>query len=349
MYLKPLNYDPFFKKVFSDLHIAQRFLEDFFDITIETIELLPIDHKATDNSAYVAFDFRCKINNAYVIIDMQQWYKSDVIKRFYVYHALSTVLQLEQFSDRQNTNQPKKTEQLPNFNAKYNQIIPVITLIWFVHETLGFTEDFVSYSTYPDALSNFIDNNEIWQTDNFEKLLEERKKCLSILNNNTKNLQFMSENKLIYAFQKNIVKNKKYEKYYQWFEFAELCLDKNNQLADFEKYQKDEVFMEIMRRLNTNTATDDDFEKIDLYQEIAEAKEEARQEARQEVLQAEKKAEQAEKKAEQAEKKAEQAEKKAEQALQAKLLSAKAMKDDGVPINLIAQYLNLSADVIENL
>ena len=44
-YLAPLNYDRFFKKVFSDTKIAKRFLEDFFEFKIESIEVLPLDHK----------------------------------------------------------------------------------------------------------------------------------------------------------------------------------------------------------------------------------------------------------------------------------------------------------------
>ena len=34
MYLAPLNYDRYFKKVFSETRIAKRFLEDFFDVEI---------------------------------------------------------------------------------------------------------------------------------------------------------------------------------------------------------------------------------------------------------------------------------------------------------------------------
>ena len=73
MYLAPLNYDRYFRKVFSDTGIAKRFLEDFFDTKIDFIELLTPHHKLTDDSAAVEFDFRCRIGEQYVIIDMQQW------------------------------------------------------------------------------------------------------------------------------------------------------------------------------------------------------------------------------------------------------------------------------------
>ncbi|MBI4647927.1 MAG: hypothetical protein HY738_15400, partial [Bacteroidia bacterium] len=71
MYLAPLNYDRYFKKVFKETTITKRFLEDFFDTDIETIEMLTLRHKITDASTAVEFDFRCKINGQYVIIDMQ--------------------------------------------------------------------------------------------------------------------------------------------------------------------------------------------------------------------------------------------------------------------------------------
>ena len=45
MYLAPLNYDRYFRKVFSEISIAKKFLEDFLDVTIETIEPLNKEHK----------------------------------------------------------------------------------------------------------------------------------------------------------------------------------------------------------------------------------------------------------------------------------------------------------------
>ena len=48
MYLAPLNYDRFFKKVFSELRIAKQFLEDFLGVEIEEITEFPVQHKLTD-------------------------------------------------------------------------------------------------------------------------------------------------------------------------------------------------------------------------------------------------------------------------------------------------------------
>jgi hypothetical protein len=94
MYLAPLNYDRYFKKVFKETEIAKKFLEDFFDISIESIELLTQKHKITDDAVAVEFDFRCKIKGHHIIIDMQQWFKPDIVNRFYVYHTINTALQL---------------------------------------------------------------------------------------------------------------------------------------------------------------------------------------------------------------------------------------------------------------
>lgn len=109
MYLAPLNYDRFFKKIFSDTEIAKSFLEDFLNEKITSIEQLEDKHRVSqdawasskrslrpaDDATIVEFDYRCKIKDKYIIIDMQQWYKPDVVKRFYLYHSLNTGLQLE--------------------------------------------------------------------------------------------------------------------------------------------------------------------------------------------------------------------------------------------------------------
>ena len=157
MYLAPLNYDLFFKKVFSHLHIAKAFLEDFLDTEVEEIELLPTDHILTDASAKVMFDFRCKIKGKYIIIDMQQWYKTDVVKRFYLYHCASTVLQLEYLKKRRIIG--NKEDKLTR-DHDYRQVVPVLTLIWMVSDQLEFEDNFVTFVTAPeDALAFLQDDN----------------------------------------------------------------------------------------------------------------------------------------------------------------------------------------------
>jgi hypothetical protein len=261
MYLAPLNYDRFFKKVFSDIKIAKRFLEDFLDKTIESIEALPNKHKITDDATAVEFDFRCKIDGQFIIVDMQQWFKTDVVKRFYLYHSLNTALQIKDLPNKSfDIGVDDKTKQTPD----YHYLEPVLTLIWMADDTLGFTEDVVSYVLTPEILAEFIRDDAKW--DKVESLKEERAALLALLNNKTKEINFLGQNKLIYALQKNIVKNKKIEKYVQWFEFAEKTKKKDNSKDDFQNYEKDEVFREIIKRLNKEELKTEDFQYIEDYE-----------------------------------------------------------------------------------
>jgi len=271
MYLAPLNYDRYFKKVFSDLNIAKRFLEDFFEITIETIELLTLNHKITDDATAVEFDFRCKIDNQFVIIDMQQWYKPDIVHRFYTYHCVNTALQLE--------NLPLKSMALEGDKERkakdYSEIMPVITFVWMVDDTFGFKDDFVGYTMTPEIVSDFIKNNLLWQNKDITKLLEQREIALTQLSNKAKRLDFLQKNRLIYAFQKNIVnnskkENSKYHKYLDWFELAEKTKNKLNEKSDFLKYTEDQIFAELIRRISKETLTEEDFTYIDNYEQFTE-------------------------------------------------------------------------------
>jgi len=148
MFLAPFNYDRFFKKIFSDKKIAKRFLEDFFEVSIQEIELVSLDHKLTNEANLLRFDFRCKIDGEYIIVDMQQWYKQDIVQRFYVYHAANTVLQLEDLP----TIQPTKEKKVKD----YRPLMPVKTLIWLVDDTLKVKQDFLSHQLLPSDLLTFI-------------------------------------------------------------------------------------------------------------------------------------------------------------------------------------------------
>ena len=229
MYLAPLNYDRYFKKVFSELKIAKRFLEDFLDVEIQEIKPMPVKNKISDAARVVEFDFRCKIDEQYVIIDMQQWYKPDVIYRFYTYHTLNTSLQLESL--------PIKSVLFPDGKVKkvkkYSGIIPVITIIWMVDDNLGFNDDYVSFTMLPEKSKQFFEETDIWKNDDIKQRVEN---ILELLRNDTKNLSFLQKNRLIFAFQKNIVKNKKFAKYSAWFTLAEKTLDKLNKKSDFDEY-----------------------------------------------------------------------------------------------------------------
>ncbi len=260
MYVAPLNYDRYFKKVFSDEKIATAFLQDFLDVEIESLEMLPVHSRVTDDAAYVEFDFRCKIAGQYVIIDMQQWYKTDIVQRFYLYHALNSGLQLEDL--------PKKALHLESGktlkSAKdYGKVEPVITFIWMVDDSLDFTENYVSYIMTPELVLDFLKNDRLWHYPEIKSLVAERNRLLAIAGNRTKHLDFLPKNRLIFAFQKNVVRNTHVEKYDRWFRFAEMSKQKDNAEADFVEYREDEIFAESIRRLERDALSPEDLDYIE--------------------------------------------------------------------------------------
>ncbi len=279
-YLAPLNYDRFFRKIFKDEQIAKSFLEDFLNVKIESITKLDEISRLTDKSRIVEFDYRCKINGKYIIIDMQQWYKPDVVQRFYVYHTANTVLQLEDMKTKMipivSTDELKGSSQGKEIRD-YRLLEPVLTLIWMVSDKLGFESDYVSYKLLPEAVSAFIENKTIWYKENVQALIEKREVLLTLLENNSKEINFLPKNKLIFMFQKNIVENfeiakakatieskeeTELTKYSRWFDFAQKTLKKDNSKKDFLEYKDDILFKEIMRRLDQSELTELDKQYI---------------------------------------------------------------------------------------
>jgi hypothetical protein len=264
MYLAPLNYDRFFKKVFSSKKIAKRFLEDFLNVKIEKIEIANTSYKVTDAAVAVIFDYRCKINGRYIIIDMQQWYKSDVIKRFYVYHSLNTAFQLEDLPSKSIKISENKQYETKN----YDGLIPVYTLIWMADDNLKFKEDYIAFALYPEQSVDFIKNEALWEEKDLNKILKEREKTLNLLDNNTKGLDFLPENRLIYIFQKNIVKNKKFSKYFKWFDIAEKSRNEDNTKEDFAIYENDKTLMAVIQRLRQDRLRVEKFTPIKDYEKF---------------------------------------------------------------------------------
>ncbi|OQX81892.1 MAG: hypothetical protein B6D64_01435 [Bacteroidetes bacterium 4484_276] len=354
MYLAPLNYDRYFRKVFSELKIAKRFLEDFLDVEIQEIEFLQnkisISHDASRTYG-MEFDFRCKIDGFYVIIDMQQWHKTDVVQRFYVYHALNSALQLEKL--------PKKIIPLVENKSRkvhdYGELLPVITLIWMVHDTFGFTDDYVGYTLAPENVSEFIKKDVVWKNSNIKELLAERNKQKELLTNNNRNLDFLSSNRLIYAFQKNIVKNKKYKKYYDWFELADKTLRKVEEKREYARYEQDKIFAEVIRRLLKSLKEPESEEYISTYEEYLHGAQQydksIRREGRNEgysdaVKNLQPQLEEARNKEDEARKREKEARRKEKET---KLILAKKMKQYGEQIDEIKNMTGLSSDEINEL
>jgi hypothetical protein len=268
MFLAPLNYDKYFNKVFSNEKISKRFLEDFLEANIKEFEMLKGKHRVTDNASLVEFDFRCKIENSFVILDMQQWYKRDVTQRFYLYHALNTGLQLEELPNKRvlYDYSYQKTEKIKDYRA----LLPVLTLVWMADDALEFKDDYVAYTMTPELVTKFIKNEKLWHKSEIIEILKKRARVLEVLDNQSKELFFLSKNRLIFLLQKNIVKNKTNAKYSKWFEFAEKTKNPDNKEEDFQEYMDDEIFVEIMKRINKKELTEDDFLYIENEKEIRE-------------------------------------------------------------------------------
>ncbi len=258
MYVASLNLDLFFKKVFSNKRIAKKFLQDLLGVTITEIKLLSVENKLTDDAVTVKFDFRCKIQGQYVVIEMQQKYKIDVIKRFYLYHTVSTALQLETLKPIEVIKPNGETYTEKN----YSGLKPVITIIWMVDDMLGFEDDYIAFTTLPEAAKDFIKNNDLWQQP-LATILEERKKTLKILENDTKGLDFFTQNRLIYVFQKNIVKNNRItSRYFKWFDFANKSRNFNNKEEDFLLLKEDKDMEEVINRLRKDNLTSEEFKYV---------------------------------------------------------------------------------------
>jgi hypothetical protein len=268
MYLAPLNYDKYFNKVFSDEKISKKFLEDFLEADIKEFEMLKGRYRVTDNASLVEFDFRCRIENAYVILDMQQWYKRDVVRRFYLYHALNTGLQLEKLTSKRILYDYtfEKTKKVKD----YRVLQPVLTLVWLVDDALGFKEDYAAYNMTPEQVTEFIKNEKLWHKPEIIEILEERARVLELMENQSKELDFLLKNRLIFMLQKNIVKNKTNAKYRKWFELAQKTKNPDNKEEDFQEYMEDEIFREIIKRINKNELSEEDLQYIENETKIRE-------------------------------------------------------------------------------
>ncbi len=340
MFVASLNLDLFFKKVFSNKRVAKKFIEDLLDVRIAEIEFLSVENKLTDESVFVKFDFRCKIRGQYVVIEMQQSYKTDIIKRFYLYHSVSTTLQLE-------TLKPTKSIK-PNgeyyIEKNYSGLEPVITLVWMVDDMLGFKEDFIVYSTLPEAAKDFITDADLWAKP-FDEILNERKKALKILENKGKGLDFFAQNKLIYIFQKNIVKNKRIDlPYYKWFDFAQMSRNPNNKEEDFIQFKKDKDMAEVISRLRKDNLTPDEFKYVSDFPMYEILFERMREDHEIELKRREKLTARAEQKAERAEQKVEQEKQKADVLQKTILNIVKRLFEKGDSISIIADTLAISIE-----
>jgi hypothetical protein len=207
-------------------------------------------------------------------------------------HCLGTALQLETLAPKVITKLGGKTYTEKN----YGDLEPVITLVWMVDDTLNFKEDFIAFTTLPEAAKDFITNDDLWRQP-LDVISQNREKILKILNNNTKDLDFFSKNRLIYAFQKNIIANNLLTQYFKWFDVAYKSRNINNSEKDFSQYNDDNIMAEVIKRLERDRLSTEEYKFIsdlplyeayygNLQQEI-EVMAKAKKEAEQQKAQAE--------------------------------------------------------------
>jgi hypothetical protein len=341
MYVASLNIDWFFKKVFSDKRIAKRFLQDLLRVKITEITLVSTDYKLSDDAVIVRFDFRCTIKGKPVQIEMQQRYKTDVIKRFYLYHCVNTAVQLETLEPIVITKQNGDTYTEKN----YHGIQPVITIIWMVDDTLKFEDDIITFTTLPEAAKDFISDKDLWSLP-LEDILKAREKTLKILNNKTKNLDFFTENKLIYLFQGNIFKHKPNTPLFKWIDVAQKSRNPNNTEADFAEYKDNKIMAEVLKRLKRDELQPDEQKMADYIDQFENSWQVALVLQNREMEQVNKKLEKANSRAIKAEDKAI----KAEDRLQEGLLKAvNAFLMLGKDIPYIADILSISIEETQAL
>ncbi|MEN9612474.1 MAG: hypothetical protein RLZZ628_3288 [Bacteroidota bacterium] len=256
MYLVPLNLDEPFKKVFECEDIAKAFIQDMLNVEITFIKKLDTDRKITNAAALIRFDYRCKINNQYVIVEMQQGYKQDVIKRFYLYHCLDTALQLETIKETI----VKDAKGREHRTRNYSELEPVITIIWMAQDNFDLESDYIEYNIYPKAFADFVRDNTLWESP--KSVLEARRADLFRHPKvDRRELSFLEKNRLIFVFQPNVVKNKQFAPYVKWFEFAEKTRNPNNKASDFDEYSNHLIFAQMMNRLSVGHADNQDLIK----------------------------------------------------------------------------------------
>ena len=337
MFVAPLNFDLMFKKVFSDKEIARSFLQDLLGVKITKIRVLGIEYKVTNDAVIVKFDYRCRINGEFVVIEMQQRYKKDVVKRFYMYHCVSTTLQLEMLKPVTLTKSNGESYK----EKDYSGVEPVLTIVWMVDDNLKFKEDVIVFSTLPEATKDFITDDTLWSQP-LETILEARDKTLKILNNKTKGLDFLQKNKIIYFFQANIAKNKHIKPYSKWGIFGEKSKDPNNVESDFEAFKKDKIMAEVIRRLEiTRLDPSESVYVSDLFQY-----ENMLEQKKDEVTRMQQKMERVQHKADQAQHKADQAQ---QETAREKERADKAEKDKQEKLEMVSNavqgFLALGKDI----
>jgi hypothetical protein len=142
-----------------------------------------------------------------------------------------------------------------------------------VTDKLGYDEDSVTYTLTPEPVREFL-RSKLWAKPALKELQVERKRLLQFLDNDEKGMSFLSENRLIFMFQKNIAREiepsqngeeaqaQKPKAFKKWFQFAELSLNTENTKGEFTKFYSDPVLSAVMRYLEKESLSEEDMRYI---------------------------------------------------------------------------------------
>jgi hypothetical protein len=140
------------------------------------------------------------------------------------------------------------------------ELEPVITIIWMAQDNFGLDTDYVEYNLFPKAFGDFVRDPKLCELSK-EDLEVRRMSLIQDPETDRRKLSFLEENRLIFVFQANIVKNKPNTRYAKWFEFAEKTRNPNNQAADFDNFVHHSIFAQMIHRLSVSHTDNQDLIK----------------------------------------------------------------------------------------
>jgi hypothetical protein len=140
------------------------------------------------------------------------------------------------------------------------ELEPVITIIWMAQDNFGLDTDYVEYNLFPKAFGDFVRDPKLCELSK-EDLEVRRMSLIQDPETERRKLSFLEENRLIFVFQANIVKNKPNTRYAKWFEFAEKTRNPNNQAADFDNFVHHSIFAQMIHRLSVSHTDNQDLIK----------------------------------------------------------------------------------------
>ncbi len=245
-----MNNDFFFLKVFQDITIAKKFLEDYYQKEIAQLKLIGLgtnENYFTINNTNTSHRYYCAFEHETIVVEIQQWHK-----------------------------QKKEKDRLIDYISSGLRILPGIgpfsssrksdyLIIWSTDDDFEIEEKSTSYNCLPSIITDFILDNELFERKDKDEIIARHNKVKEELENLSSKIKSIQNERFVFLYQKNIVNKpqedadqNKCKKYAQWFEFAELSQKENNTKEDFAKFADDEIFSEIIKILCVDNLSEEE-------------------------------------------------------------------------------------------